>query len=300
MVIALPNIVLLIIIYIFGASPPTPTPRFLSPSNVFIDTIIKPDSLEDVVKITRSWELPASLKKISAIDFIDDYRVACLSNEVGSIFIFNISTKEIENEIQFGPPGDYEGLALVNNDAYVSSGDGRIFEILDYMSQKPVTKEYGTHLTVRHHVEGACFDKRNNRLLIPIKGTEEGNKFYKGIYAFDLKTKTMPVNPVIRIDLKDSAFSKVKSKKLQSLIQPSDITIHPGKHDIYIVDGVKSQLLTMDETGKIKDLMVLNKLLFVQPEGMAFGPSGDLYIAIEGIKQEPGMLLLVEFTRSLN
>lgn len=253
------------------------------------------DSAKNVaVKISRTWELPPVLKEISGISYIDPVRIACVQDEIGSIFIYNTSTLTIENEIPFGPPGDYEAIAIVNKDAYVAVADGRIIEVGDYNSGKPTVKEYGTHLTVRQNVEGLCYDKMNKRLLVAIKGREEGSALYKGIYAFDLATKTMPVKPVIKIDLQDPVFQKLVAKKPQTLIQPSEIDIHPLTGDIYITDGVRPQLLIMDNTGKIKALYALNKSEFFQPEGIMFTPPGELYIANEGNKQLPGKLMLVE------
>jgi hypothetical protein len=258
----------------------------------FIDTVPE-DSIRDVVKITRSWELPASLKMISGIDFIDATRVACIQDEIGTIFIFNTETGEVEKEIPFAPPGDYQGIAIMKDDAWVSTADGRLFEVSDYRSEKPVVKEYGTHLTIRHNAEGLCLDQKNKRLLVAIQGVDEGNNSYKGIYAFDLSVKRMGVNPPIKIDLKDSVFARQPGKKIQTVIQPSDINIHPITGDIYIIDGTRSQLLLLGESGAVKFLIGLNRENFNRPEGISFSPSGDLYIAEAGTKQEPGRLLRV-------
>lgn len=259
--------------------------------NIQKDTTL-PDSLNGVVKITRSWELPSTLRDISAIDYLEGDRIACIQDEVGSIFIYNLESKAIETEIPFGPPGDYEGIAIVNDNAYVACADGRILEILSYRSDNPVVKEYGTHLTVKQHIAGLCSDNKGKRLLAAIKGIDEGN--YKGIYSFDLSTRTMPVKPIIKIDLKDSVFNKMQTKNRQMVFQPSDITIHPLTQDIYVIDDMRAQLLVMGESGNIKELLSLNKAMFVQPEGVTFTPSGELYIASKGIKDGPGMLVLVQ------
>ncbi len=237
------------------------------------------------------------MKKISGIDYIDADHFACINDEAGTIFIYNTSTQKIEEEIPFAPPGDYEGITLVNDNAYVACADGRLYEILGFRSGKPGVKEYGTHLTVKQNVEGLCYDKKNNRLLVVIKGKEEGTQSYKGIYAFDLSTKTMPIKPVFKIDMQDSVFSKLSGKRPQSVMQPSEIGIHPILGDIYITDGNRPQLLIMDKAGEIKTLYTLNKSAFIQPEGIAFTPSGELFISSEGNKQRPGLLLQVDIEK---
>jgi uncharacterized protein YjiK len=255
--------------------------------------ILMADSNRATVDISRTWQLPEILKEISGIAYIDAERIACVQDEVGTIFIYNILTNGIESEVPFGPPGDYEAIAVVNNDAYVAVADGRIIEISAYLSDNPGVKEYGTHLTVTQNVEGLCHDKKNKRLLVAIKDQEEGSPLYKGIYSFDLVTKTMPVKPVMKIDLQDPIFGKPSFKKPQALIQPSEIAINPSTGDFFISDAVRSQVLIMDQEGKIKALHALNKSEFIHPEGIMFTPSGELFIANEGSKELPAKLMRV-------
>src|SRR5690349_9341280 len=114
------KVALQIITYLFLAT-------FASAQNAQ-DTFLV-DSGRAVVKISRSWELPQILKEISGIAYVDADRIACVQDEIGTVFIYNISTKSIELEVPFGPPGDYEAIAIVNDDAYVAVADGRIIEI---------------------------------------------------------------------------------------------------------------------------------------------------------------------------
>lgn len=261
-------------------------------SNTFItDTL--PINADDVVKITRSWKLPEILKNISAIDYTPLGRMACLQDEVGSIFIFNLDSGKVEKEIPFGPPGDYEGLVLVKHDAYVACADGRILAVMNYNSDKPEVVEYGTHLTVNENVNGLCYDKKNERLLVTIKGTEDANQLYKGIYSFSLPDKRMSVIPVIKIDLKDPVFDKLQTKNVQTVFQPSDLDISPATGLLYIIDGTRVQLLRIKLMETIRDLTELDKEKIIQPEGITFTPSGELFIASKGIREEPGMLFQV-------
>ena len=252
-----------------------------------------PVSENDVVKITRSWELPPVLRNISAIHYIGMEKMACLQNEIGSIFIFNLSSGKLEKEIPFGPPGDYEGLVTIKKDAYVACADGRILEIKNYNSEEPGVTEYGTHLTVEENVNGLCYDRKNKRLLVTIKGSGEGGQTYKGIYAFSLSNKRMPVKPVVKIDLRNKIFDSLQVKNIQTIFQPSDIAISPVSGLLYVIDGTRVQLLRMWLSESIKDLKELDREKFIQPEGISFTPSGELFIASKGVREEPGMLLQV-------
>jgi len=242
------------------------------------------------IRIMDKWDLPADLKEVSGIAYIDKERFACVQDEEGTIFIYNRVTNKIEKEIPFAAPGDYEGITLNGNTAYVVRADGRIYEI-DMNAAKASAKEYKTPLTVDHNVEGLCYDKDNNRLLLAIKGDEPGNKDYKGIYAFDLSKKTLAAEPVFKIDLNHAMINTEGGKKKKSFM-PSAIGIHPETKEFYITDGPKSGLLIMDASGNIKKLLQLGKD-FAQPEGITFSPQGEVFISNEGTKQ-PGNILQVQ------
>lgn len=254
------------------------------------------------ITVTKKWDLEKILTEISGLAYMDGDRFACVQDELGKIFIYNTATASIEKEIPFAGPGDYEGLALVNDTAWVLRSDGRLFEVNDITTARPLVKEYSTRLTAQQNVEGLCYDKEHNRLLLAIKDEEPGVPDYKGVYAFGLATRTMPAEPVFKIDLKHPALagntgtgeSKAEGKKKSKAgIMPSAITIHPVTRDIYITDGRKSKLLVTGPDGTIKKLYQLDKQEFNQPEGITFKPSGELFISNEGGKQT-GNIVSVE------
>ena len=133
--------------------------------------------------------MPKELTEISGLSYMDGQRFACVQDELGKIFIYNAASSSVEKEISFGAAGDYEGLAVVDETIWVLRADGKLFEVSNMNAAKPSVKEYGTHLTLKQDPEGLCYDKKNNRLLIAIKGAEPGTENYKGIYAFDLQFK---------------------------------------------------------------------------------------------------------------
>lgn len=249
------------------------------------------------ITITKKWEMPRQLLEISGLSYIDDNRFACVQDEQGKIFIYNIASSSVEKEIPFGGVGDYEGLAVVGETVWVLRADGKLFEVSNINAAKPSVKEYSTHLTIKQDSEGLCYDKKNNRLLIAIKGAELDTEDYKGIYAFNLASKKMDQQPVFKIDLLNEAFETNGSgKKKKGSINPSGIAIHSLNGDMYITDGRNSKLLITDAAGMIKELYQLNTNEFAQPEGITFNAAGDLFISNEGTKQ-PGNILQVKIDR---
>ena len=261
----------------------------------FVKENYEGQGITENIEIRHVWDVPEILKEISAISYIDEHRFACIQDELGKIFIYNTDTGKIEKEITFGESGDYEGLALNENTAYVLRADGQIFEISNYMFDNRTTKEHQTPLTKKQDTEGLAFDKENNRLLVAIK--ESDSESYKGIYEFDLNTYKMKTQPVLKIDLDNPAFDGIKSgKKSDSKMQPSEIGIHPKTGNIYITDGAKPKLLIMDKSGKIISLTELKDKEFSQPEGLTFSPEGRLFISNEGSKK-PGNILEIDGSR---
>ena len=236
-------------------------------------------AFDSSIKIVQKWDMPSDLKEISGIAYVGKNRFACVQDELGKIFIFNTATGEIEKEIQFAGSGDYEGITIVGETAYIMRADGKLFELKNYSSGKPSLVEHDTHLTAKQDVEGLCYDEKNNRLLLAIKGREPNSKDYKGIYAFDLSSKKIETAPAIKIDLTHNIWNGTKSK---NKIQPSDIDVHPVTGDIYVVDGADSKLLVMGADGTKKKLYQLSNTDFPQPEGMAFNQAGELFISNEG------------------
>jgi DNA-binding beta-propeller fold protein YncE len=246
------------------------------------------------ITIIKKWSMPKELTEISGLSYKDEKQFACVQDELGKIFIYNTASSSVEKEISFGAAGDYEGLAVVDKTIWVLRADGKLFEVSNLDATKPTVKEYSTPLTIKQNSEGLCYDKKNKRLLIAIKGIEPGTEDYKGIYSFDIATKKMDQQPAYKIDLLDKVFGNNGSgKKKKGSINPSGIVIHPVNGDIYITDGRNPQLLVIDASGKIKKLYQLSVKDFSQPEGIAFNSAGDLFIANEGTNQ-PGNILQVK------
>jgi len=246
-------------------------------------------SKEPAVNILITWLLPESLREVSGIAWLDADHFACVQDELGTVFIFNVRLNKIDKEIPFGPNGDYEGIAIAGTTIYVLRADGALFGIENYSGTGRSVKMYETGLRKKQDSESLAYDKKNNRLLIAEKESDSKSSDYKGIYSFDLKSKTMAPDPVYKIDLKHAIFDDIKEKTKNS-ISPSDIGIHPVNGDIYILEGTKPKLLVMNSAGEMLRLHDLKGGDFPQPEGLTFSPDGKLYISNEGNKKEGNIL----------
>ncbi|HET8752940.1 MAG TPA: SdiA-regulated domain-containing protein [Salinimicrobium sp.] len=241
------------------------------------------------INIEKTWELPKVLDEISGIVYLGDNKIACVQDEDGIIFIYDLNTSKVDNQIKFGGNGDHEGIAVKGSTAYVAKSDGSIIEVKNFRTN-PEIKEIETPLTASQDVEGLYFDKKNDRLLLAIKEREPDSENYKGVYAFDLKKGILEKNPVYKIKMNDAIFKEVKEKKLHNVFKPSEIAVHPETGEIYILEGQNPKLLVLNKDWEAQQLFFLNKKSFPQPEGLTFSSSGEMYISNEG---NPATIYLV-------
>ena len=234
------------------------------------------------VKVLDRWTLPAELVEISGIAFTGANEVASVQDEEGKIFLYNLDSRKVTRQVAFAGPGDYEGIAVVGSTAWVIRADGVLYEVKDYTSAKPKTTQYPTGLTPKQDVEGLTYDKKNNRLLLAIKGKEKDNADYKGIYAFHLSSKKMDATPAYRIELNDPVFSSEGGKKKEDAMQPSDLVVNPSTGELYVLDGARPKMLIMTAAGKPEHLYKMKSSDFPQPEGIDFNDAGELFVSNEG------------------
>ena len=241
------------------------------------------DKLQDkplAYEIINEWSLPEELDEVSGIDWIGANKIACIQDEDGIIFIFNLETSKIEKSIEFNGAGDYEDIRVVGNTAYILRSDGEIFEVEDFLSENPKTKTYSNFLTEKQNLESLAFDKNNNRLLLAIKDKEPGDKTYKGIYQFSLASKKVQKEPKYRLNMKDNLLSDRKTK-LSKKIQPSALALNHN-NKFYILDGRAPQLIIADSAMNLEKRYSLDENDFEQAEGLTFSESARLFISNEG------------------
>ncbi|GAB2768901.1 SdiA-regulated domain-containing protein [Salinimicrobium soli] len=234
------------------------------------------------VEILRTWRLPAQLKEVSGIAFLDDERIACVQDEKGVIYIFNLRNSKIEKEINFEGKGDFEGIALNGSTAYVVESNGRIHEIRNFLDEEPQFEEYSTDLSGEENVEGLYFDRGKNRLLLALKSEDLHSDNYKGIYAFDLQRKELEEGPVVKLTFEGEGFENYEDKDVEERFFPSELNRDPKTGNLVLLDAEDPRLLFVNSSGKTIKLYNLNTTDFPQPEGISFDSQGEMFISNEG------------------
>lgn len=270
------------------------------------------NSLEDIgynlSKPTESIEMSDSLREISGITLLDSSTVACIQDENGVVFIYDFLRKEIKTKLKFYDDGDYEGICKVDTSIFILRSDGELFEISNYLSTKRTTVRYATAMASSNN-EGLCYDKVQNRLLIARKNRLAKGKEYKNkraVYAFDLRTKTLNLKPLMEFDVdtvrkialeeKIKLPVKIKKKNKHKAPEPilrfasSAISIHPITGNIFLLSSLDHLLFVINKMGSIEQVVSLDPSVFIQPEGIAFLENGDMLITNEGKKGNSTLL----------
>ena len=244
---------------------------------------------------TATYRLPKKLDEISGLTPLAGGRLGAIQDEDGELFILDAETGEVESERKFGEDGDYEGLEAVGGGLYVLRSDGALFEIADVEAEDLDPQKHALDLPKGCDAEGLAYDEPGGRLLVACKERAgEGMKVLKAIYAFSLAGQVLGEQPAFLLDTEavgaqarsDEGAVNRSARRLFGAVfnlsdfKPSGLARHPQTGRLYVLSSRPSALAVLEPDGSLYDVGPLPELLG-QPEGIAFMPNGDLFIATE-------------------
>ena len=158
------------------------------------------------------------LEEISGMSYYGPGLLACVQDEEGKLYIYDLSEKSVRERVKFASTGDYEGVEIIQNQAYVLRSDGQVFQFPITEGDDFSTTVLRTPLSIRNDTEGLGYDPASNQLLIACKGKGEmsdGEKVKgKAIYALNLTEQKLSDHPLFTIKKKDiEKFLKLKNEK---------------------------------------------------------------------------------------
>jgi len=250
--------------------------------------------------------LPEILHEISGLTIIDTATVACIQDEHGIVFIYDILGNEIKNQFNFHIDGDYEDIARIGKTLYILRSDGYLFEISDFESGNFKLDFFKTGIPAKDN-EGLCYDMDNNRLLIACKAkSRKGhmNKNKRSIYSFDPETRSLSARPAYTFDINEllkfalNSSIKLKTRKTKNdpvpepvlKLRTSAICIHPVTKKLFLLSSEDHLLFIFNINGKTEHIEKLDPEMFIQPEGLTFTDNGDMLISSEGRDKSPAIL----------
>jgi uncharacterized protein YjiK len=245
---------------------------------------------------SRKVALPNILQEVSAVSYVDGAQVGLVQDELGIIFFCSLLDGHVLREVPFASSGDFEGLVILDDEAWVLRSDGDLYQVSGLDQQNPVVNKIETFLKVRDDTEGLTYDAAGKQLLVSLKAAPSLNGVLnmdkRAVYAFQLAHNTMVESPYLLLDmaeLKRVYSNQVSGNKPQTfnflgenVFQPSDLAIHPITGHIYHIAAAGQLLVVSDRSGQIYFVRDLPKEIFRQPEGISFDPIGNMIIVSEG------------------
>ncbi|MBC7778308.1 MAG: SdiA-regulated domain-containing protein [Phycisphaerae bacterium] len=238
-----------------------------------------------------------ALKEISGLSPTDLAGVyLAIADERGEVFfVEGNSGGSVSRRVLFRDKGDFESVEMVGKSIWAAKSNGDMYEITDWEKNPPHVEEFKTSLKKHNDVEGLAYDPWRKALLLACK--EQPDSLYpRGIYVFNLETKTLDESPAYTIHPEEvNRLVSYGEVERHEYFSPSGLAVHPLTGDVYVVSTALKRLVVLDyKTGKIKFAQRLDKKILPQPEGISFDAQGNLLLSSEG-KLGEGMLLKFDF-----
>jgi uncharacterized protein YjiK len=230
-------------------------------------------------------KLSNSLKEISGLALLNDKEILAHNDEEGTIYTLKIGNIEMTSKLKLGDgkvQKDFEGIAVVERSAYLVTSNGVIYKFDHSMKDEFVDfKMFKTSLKAENDVEGLCYDKATNSLLLACKNEPGmGNANSRVIYSFNLKKMSLERTPRFVISLK-----KLMQEYGFKDFTPSGIERNPVNGNFFVLSSNPPAIIELNPLGKILAAIRLKPKVNPQPEGITFLNDGTMLIADEGQKK---------------
>jgi len=200
------------------------------------------------------YSLKAELNEISGISFVNKNVLACVQDEKGEVFFYDLNQRKCISSFSFHDDGDFEDIQVIGRNALLIAckGSASIRKKNNLDDYKAVYR----------------YDLKKKKLLeSPVMLIDKNN-------LIDNTTLVKETKASAKVDL-------LREMKSDLNFRPSAIAIHPFTGNVYILSFVGRLLTSYSPSGILLDIEYLDKKIFSQPEGMCFDEKGNLYIANE-------------------
>lgn len=236
----------------------------------------------DLQKPDTVFTLARSLREISGLATASDSLLLAIQDEAGRVFTLSATTGQIVGESRFASGGDYEAVELVGESVWIVQSDGDLFVRLHGSDKK--AERVNTDMKAKHDVEGLAFHPDESVVLLAAKEhlTKARERVIFSLPADDPDKKTA-IWATIKIDTVAARLDL--DSRSSTRFKPSGLAVHPLTGHTYVVSSALQVLIVLDAQRRLAEVSRLDPDLLPQPEGIAFLPNGDMFIASEGSRR---------------
>jgi len=237
----------------------------------------------DFERRTGRFDLPGRLDEISGLAITPDGRLFGHDDERALLHEIDPVEGSVGKRFSAGDPplaGDFEGVAIVGERFFLVTSTGLLYELREAEDRTPAPYRVSdTGLGSRCEVEGLDYDPADDVLLVACKATRpERGVLVVHRLPMDASRDPLPSIEVPRSDLELAG--------IDADFAPSAIAVDPTG-TLVLVSALTESVIEIDRTGRVLAARRLSRDWHPQPEGLAFGPDGTLYIADEKNGQDP-------------
>jgi DNA-binding beta-propeller fold protein YncE len=226
-----------------------------------------------------------------------DTSLFAISDENGVLSKIHLKKPVKIEQWKFSQAGDFEDILLYDTTFYALQSNGNL-KAFGFKNGQLANLDVCTlPITGYNEFETIYYDAYNENIVLLCKECEADKHQLISAFSFnpvDLAFSTKPKYEIDGLEIKD--ILKLKKTKFR----PSAAAINPLTKELYIISAVANVLVVADPKGEIKNAYKLDPKFFKQPEGLAFSPSGTLYISNEAAETGNANILVFKYNPSLN
>jgi hypothetical protein len=209
-------------------------------------------------------------------------------DENGRVYYLKLGDKKAPGFSKFAKTGDYEDIAILNNQVIVLKSDGVFFTFPfnQVRSDEVANVQKQEGLLPTGEYEGIYADEKTNQLYALCKNCSDDSKKSSTGYIFKMAANgALTQSGQFTVNVKDM---EAQTGKKKGPFRPSALAKNQRTNEWYILSSVNKVIVVTDAVFKVKSVYPINSSLFLQPEGIAFDNQNNLYISNEGDTITPG------------
>ncbi len=231
------------------------------------------------------WELPPAMREVSGLALTDDGRLFLHNDERGVVMALDAATGRPVGRYRLGAGlrADFEGIAVVGRTLVLTTSDGDLVEADLPAKGAPdgvlAVTAVRTGVGAQCEVEGLTYDPVGRVLLMACKAPR-GASPRKEVAVFRWDPATRALARPDRITFSVHDLSRGRPGKG---FHPSAIEVDPRTGEWVMLASADHAVATVDRSGRVLATGLLGGR-HLQPEGLALGSDGSVYVSDEGGK----------------
>ena len=238
-------------------------------------------------------QLPAELDDISGIAYYGkDNSLFVESDQKGCLYKIFLNKPTDVRKWKFGHKRAYEDIVLHDSTFYILNNNGDIIS-LSFLNDSLIPHEFTFPESGKKEFESLYYDDKLQKLVLLCKDCDVDKSATISSYSFDLQQSIYARS--LSIDVKNVIET---NGPISTKFKPAVASINPVTGELYILSSINKLLVVADRNGGVKEIYHLDPSIFNQPEGIAFTPSGSLFISNEADETHSATILFYQFKKN--